>query len=856
MQRKSLQKTERPKKRLTPRAMLEIKQIHEPQIHPDGNCVAFVVEEADFQESRWIRHIWLAECPPCVEVEEDEEATNPLDDETARQLTFSKQGETMPRWSPDGRFLAFLSCRPNGLEEDQQEEEPRPQIWVLPLEGGEAFKLTTAKEGVETFQWHPDGESLVFLTSEPKPEPIANALKDREKHLHIDPIEETEPRPRKQFWRVYLKDREPELLYTADPGVATFALSPEGLQLCYTTNRTGDPDDSHIADIFLLNLPTEGAPELHLLSDLPGGKYHLRWSPDGRALTFLGWLDPQLSFSRECLFGMRLPETLCPTAASQPISWLARLPEAPRYASLTPPEYDFDIQTYEWANLSSNADTAQWALFALATVRTGTELLRITDTTNVLPLSAQYVRYGLVTQPGGALLAWIEESAQTPPELYLLDPQARTHQLTKLNASLEKEYLIPKQEVVQWKSNDGLEIEGVLTYPLNYRQGELYPLLLQIHGGPKGCSQNSLRSYGMHAVWASEGYLVLRPNYRGSEGYGNAFAVSNRRDLGGGDYQDIMAGVDWCIAQGLADPHRMGVMGGSYGGYLTNWTIAHTDRFKAAISLFGIFHLQTDFSNSSYSRWDYEYLGAYYWEDPDIYRRLSPGTYVQQIKTPTLIIHGDEDENTFISNSKEMYQALKHRKIPVQFVHYPREGHGINEPNHRLDEMRRCLEWMARYLVPEGQPRVYQMRDTVRSQGWELCVTKAEKTRFLGFPPQNEHAKESPNLLEVVFTMQTSDKAEEAITLLLNDIRLVSKTSAEVWLPCGIATEPHGVRILVEGDNLRLRQYPDFKTGRIAFAVSLAFLVPKEGGEGLLYVASMPPVQMEWPSDEQAEEEI
>src|SRR5262249_23503233 len=156
---------------------------------------------------------------------------------------------------------------------------------------------------------------------------------------------------------------------------------------------------------------------------------------------------------------------------------------------------------------------------------------------------------------------------------------------------------------VAWTSPDGTAIEGVLTYPVDYQKGTAYPLIVQVHGGPKGRATHTLRGYGMAPVWSAEGYLVPQPNFLGLYGHGNAFAIGNRRDLGGGDYADIMAGVDWCIRQGLADPERMGIMGGSYGGYMTNWAIGHTDRFKGAVSLFGIFHLQTDYSNSELSRW-------------------------------------------------------------------------------------------------------------------------------------------------------------------------------------------------------------------------------------------------------------
>jgi dienelactone hydrolase len=421
--------------------------------------------------------------------------------------------------------------------------------------------------------------------------------------------------------------------------------------------------------------------------------------------------------------------------------------------------------------------------------------------------------------------------------------------------------------VVRWRSRDGKEIEGVLTYPLDYREGTPAPLIVAIHGGPKGCSTPTLRDYVMHPVWSAEGYAVLRPNFRGSEGYGNAFAIANRRDLGGGDYEDILSGVEWCIEHGIADPDRLGVMGGSYGGYMTNWIIGHTDRFKAAVSMFGIFHLQTDYSNSTLSRWDNDYLGAYYWEDPEVYRRLSPGTYVEQIKTPTLILHGDDDDNTFIANSKELYQALRHRGVTTQFVHYPREGHGLREPNHKLDEVRRCLAWMDRYVRGAGQaPVVYRPGDTALSADgqWQLCVTKAELAEFTGQPPSE--GERATALLEVAFTLTTKEgvRRTEPYTLSLASVRLesagtVSSPSDAVphdeLSPVGVPLDLHGVRSLIEGDGLRLTLHPDPETAQIAFALAVVYRVPKAGGAAALRIPDFPSVQITWTADEEEQPE-
>jgi dipeptidyl aminopeptidase/acylaminoacyl peptidase len=877
---------------ITARALLEAKSLSDPKLHPDGQRIVFVAAEADFDESCWISHLWLTEwLPPDDRMESDETGeadeaneANAATDATAtpagepgqgvaarhaggstetaetetnededvdptRQLTFSREGETHPQWSYDGRFLAFLSARPDETEpgDDDDDNEPTEQIWVLPIDGGEARKITSAKEGVIDYAWAPDANELIFLAPEPRPRPVEAVRKEERNRRKVDPIVEHDDLLRRQLWRVDVEDRKPKLLFTADYGVTEFVLSPDGARLCYATNHTGIQNDYHLVDLYVRDLESG---DTFKLVERAGGKYHPRWSPDGSRIAFLSWLDPQLSYSRESLFVADVP----PTGA------LAGAPPA-ECLLYTEETYDRDINEFHWSRHDN-------ALYAFGLAGTGADLIRVEDGATQLLAHADEVQSDLHMEPGGLRAVFVQESATALPEIILRDEEGGLHPLTKLNADFSANHLLPRQEVVQWTSRDGLAIEGVLTYPLGYREGERYPLVVQIHGGPKGRSTDTLRSYGMPPVWSAEGYAVLRPNFRGGEGYGNAFAIANRRDLGGGDYEDIMAGVDWCLAQGIADPTRLGVMGGSYGGYMTNWIIGQTDRFAAAISMFGIFHLQTDYSNSELSRWDNDYLGAYYWEDPDIYRRLSPGSYVDRIKTPTLIIHGDDDDNTFISNSKELYQALRHRGVTTQFVHYPREGHGVREPNHRLDEMRRCLAWMDRYARSGGRnPDLYRLEDKIQSADgrFELCVTRAEIAVFAGQPkPSTDPAERATAtaLLETAFTLRyrAVDAPPAPLTLSLDNVRLELKrdtADGATLLPCGVPLDIHGVKVLVEGDNLRIAQHPDTDTGQLAFACGAVFRVPLTGGEALLRIADFPPIKVQWGAEdeEQAERE-
>ncbi|HLV79916.1 MAG TPA: S9 family peptidase [Chthonomonadaceae bacterium] len=765
-------------------------------------------------------------------------------EDATRQLTFSYEGETRPRWSPDGRYLAFLSARPDESEppedeEDDEEEEPKEQLWVLPLDAGEARKITSANEGVMDYVWSPDGSALIYLAPEPRPRPIESVRKEERRRRKLDPVVEQEDRLRRQFWRVGVEERKPKLLYTGDYGIDEIALSPDGERVAFLTNYTGEWNDYHKVDIWILNLADGKAFQL---LERRGGKYRLRWSPDGTQIAFLSWLDPQLSYARESVFVADVP----------PVGQAEGYPAAGSCRLATPQDFDYDIFDVEWSRHDG-------ALYAIAAVRTGSEVYRIEGEMTRLDLGGEAERHSLALDPEGARLAYLQESATALDEVFLRDEHGAVHQITRLNAEFTETYRLPRQEVVRWKSADGLEIEGVLTYPLDAVPGRRAPLVVQIHGGPKGRSTNTLVSYTYPVVWATEGWAVLRPNYRGSEGYGHTFAIANRRDLGGGDFADIMAGVDHLIAQGLADPEQLGVMGGSYGGYMTNWAIGHTNRFKAAVSLFGVFHLQTDYSNSDLSGWDNDYLGAYYWEDPEIYRRLSPGSYLENITTPTLIIHGETDNNTFISNSKEMYQALRHRGVTTQFVHYPREGHGLREPNHKLDEIRRCLAWMDRWVRHGGQAQgVYRVGDRVPGADGrlELRVTRAEVAAFLGRP--KSESEEGSALLEVAITLHHTDTRQEAapVTLHIADLRLTPResdlTAIEPLRPIGVPLDLPGGKVLVEGENLRLVQNPDSETRQLAFACAAVFKAPKTGGDYLLRVADFPPVAVSW---SEAEEE-
>jgi dipeptidyl aminopeptidase/acylaminoacyl peptidase len=865
-----------PSQRLTPAALLSLKRMSDPQIHPDGQRVAFTVYEADFEESRWVSHIWITEFIPADPAPAEDasdrsgrssapsdEADPPTPDELTRQLTFSTEGESDPLWSPDGRYLAFLSIRPDHSApppDDEDEDALVAQLWALPVDGGEARRITNSREAIHDFCWAPDGQTLIYLSTEPHPRPIESIHKQHSRR-RVDPIVERDDVRRRRFMSVGVEERKPQVLHSADHGVEGFALSPDGEWIAYLTNYTGDDNDYHIADLYLYDVVAGTTVKVLKRA---GGKYRLRWSPDGTRIAFLSWHDPAISYSRESAY-------VVDVSALTVRSEQTETPGEPRLGSTAPPvldersaiarheapgsvecaaasELDRDITSFEWRdNASLMALAADGTDTPLFSVPIGAQTRRLTE--------ARCDRRDIAVDRESGRAVWVQESPTAPPEIVLREANGQEYTLTQLNARFVETYSVPPTRLVHWPSADGLRIEGLLTYPHGFREGARYPLVVQVHGGPKGRAAENLLDYQMPALWASEGYFVLRPNYRGSEGYGHEFAVANRRDLGGGDFADVMAGVEWCLNHAAADPQRIGILGGSYGGYMVNWAIGHTERFRAAISMFGIFELRTDYGNSRLSRWEHDYTGAYYWEDPDIYRKLSPATYLENIRTPTLIIHGDEDDNTSISNSREIYRALRQRGVPTQFVHYPREGHGIQEPNHRLDEIRRCLAWMDRYLGGTDSPTMFRIGDRVpaRDGRMELRVVSAEVVPFVGRSMQEGSVgAEAEVCLEIVFAIHNTDPATaiESLTLSLSDVRLDDPSEAGSPLaPIGVPIDMPGGKVLVEGDNLRTTQNADRDTGELAFACGVVFQVPKSGDRSLR-VLDFPAVAVHWSDDD------
>jgi dipeptidyl aminopeptidase/acylaminoacyl peptidase len=790
--------------RVTPQALLEIRTPFELCLSPDGSRAVYAVEEVNWDDNKMDQHLTVI----CTDGEGE-----------PRQITRGEGSESLPQFSPDGLRLAFLRTEADAedaIDEDAA-EDARTQVWVLPMDGlgGEAEKLTDAPRGVSAFDWLPDSSGIVYLAREPRAKPLQSAYEDR-LDLEDDASVERAEIFRQQIWRIDLKNRKAKLVHAGDPGVGEVSVSPDGKSVAFSTNYTGEENDYHLSDIW--TIPLAGGPA-RKLTDGPGGKYHPRWRPDGERVFFIRALDPSISFSQPNLYSV-------PAMGGETVLESEDMP-----GDIT------GWRAFAW--------DAGGTLYVSVADGTATVVVRRKPDGAFTPFIDDdgHVHEFAVARDGA--VAFVGSDGISPPELFRRAAGAREAEaLTDLNADWTDTYLLGAVETVSWTSPDGLTIEGLLTLPYGYDPGRKYPLVVTVHGGPYARAALATTGGSLNQVLAADGFVVLSPNYRGSEGYGNDFSLAIKGDLGGGDYEDVIAGVDWAIAEGIADPERLAIMGSSYGGYLANLAIARTNRFKAAISAFGIFSLMSDFLNSESPRWESEYLGGTYWERPELYRERSPVSLAQQIETPILVMHGDSDGNTFFSNSQELYTALRLLGKTVEFVRYPREGHGFSEPRHRIDEMQRQRSWFRRYLT-SSCGKDARIGERVLRDGWELVVTSLETISPAA------RADDKRRYLEVTFAIRDAAEQRRSLTISPGDLGIrKAGENARLKRPVGLPIHALGQTILARGSGWKFELQPGKDEPGLSAALSVVFIAPMAGGEFVFLLTDFPPIRFELAPEE------
>jgi dipeptidyl aminopeptidase/acylaminoacyl peptidase len=617
------------KKTLNPEAFLALRNFRDPQFSPDGSRLAFVVTDPLTGEKR-TQHIWLYD-----------KASG-----SARQLSFSEKdkSESWPRWSPDGKTLAFLSNR------DGEEQ----QIFLLRMAGGEGMPLTKGKSSVSALAWSPDGKSLAFLAPDPKTDAEEKKEKDKEDERVVD---KDEKQPRLRVIDVTTKTER--AITPANWKIESLAWMPDGQSLIL--QATSKPASDLFADgIYVVRL-RGGMDELRA----PHGPIgDVRVSPDGKTVSFAGPREDGPD-----------PHDL----------WLMG-PDGGAARNLTGGSLDRAIEDYHWAK---GGDLylvyAEGFRNRLSSYSASAERKDLRD----LPVNPSEFA---VSSSGE--IAFFGQSATAPQELWLRTANGEARQITHLNEAMKSSGLLTP-EFYKYKSFDGLEIEAALLKPAGYDGKSKLPTVILIHGGPTGNWRDSVDAWGQ--LLAARGYLVMYPNVRGSTGYGEKFLEMNRADWGGGDFKDVVAGVDDLVTKGFADPARLGIGGWSYGGYMAEWAVTQTDRFKAAVSGAGMADLISEFGTENGPAYDEWFFGTPY-EHPERFLNSSPFLNMKNAKTPTLILQGEADPIDPIGQSQELYRGLKRYGVDTELVLYPREPHGFQEAKHRLDVLNRMLAWFDAHL--------------------------------------------------------------------------------------------------------------------------------------------------------------
>lgn len=639
-------------KNWSPEQVLKIKNVSSAQVSPDGTKVVYTIREAMMTEDRseYVNQIWISA----------------IDGSNAKQLTTGDKNNSNPKWSPDNKSIAFTSSR-----------DGKNNVYILPVTGGEAEKITDTKGGVSEFEWSNDGNKIAVI--------VADAATDKEeknkKAKNDWYIYEAELKQnRLQVYWIHHKDSTQKymqkVLTKENISVYAFDWNADGTSIVYSYGKSTKANDNTYSDIALINIETGVVKNI---ANTPAGESAPQFSPDGTLISYYctenpnDWPGAKHAQIYAVADGKTWRLKATPNEDGSILGWTA------------------DGKNILW----SEANKTMTSLYTLSV-----------DGKSMSELSKgekNYIGAAKINSTHSYISFTLQNTSQFP-ELYVskLNEYAPV-KITSINAGMAS-LPLARTELIKWKGADGLEIEGLLTYPLNYTAGKKVPLLLNVHGGPAGnfgqtCIATNQGTYPIAAL-SENGYAVLRPNPRGSSGYGNIFRMANRQDWGGKDYIDLMNGVDQVIKMGVTDENMLGVMGWSYGGFMSSWIVGHTNRFKAAsigapVVDLGFQNLTDDIEG---------FLPSYFKSDPwnnwSMYSEHSPLRYVQNVQTPVMLQHGEADQRVPLGNSIMFYNALRRRNIPVKLLVLPRQPHGPSEPRMVLKTMQTNVEWFESLLKP------------------------------------------------------------------------------------------------------------------------------------------------------------
>lgn len=645
--------------RLTVEHLLQLADVSDPQISPEGDWIAYSVSKDDAEKDELRTRIWMV----------------PKKGGDAIPLTAEDQSSTHPRWSPDGQYLAFISSR----------DKKPAQVYRLSRHGGEAVALTKTVQSVNAFEWSPDSKTLVLVLQDPSAAELAAADEDSSNDDKAPPpyvIDRLQfkmdyvgylDRRRTHLYRLDITSGQQTQLTFDDFDHAEPAWSPDGSRIAFTSNRSENADSNYNTDIWVVNAQGSDSPPTPLqITTNPGADASPAWSPDGNSIAHTSITDVAAS-----VYGT---QHLAVSAADGSGS---RILTADLDRMIFQPGFSPDGRSILFL-----LETSGEQILAKIPARGG-KVQHLIEGENVT--------WEYHVGEDGKIAALISQP-HLPSEVFLLDGK-NLKQRSFTNQHWLQGLELGEVVKAQYPSKDGTLIEGFIIKPAGFVEGRKYPVILDIHGGPQMQYDWSWQYEAQ--LYAAQGWLVVHPNPRGSTGYGQPFSMGIWQDWGGPDYEDVMAAVDDVIEKGWGDPDQLGVAGWSYGGILTNHVITKTDRFDAAISGASEVLYVVNYGHDHYQRWWEQELGLP-WEPEarEIYERMSPFNRVDRVTTPTLILGGEEDWNVPIINSEQLYQALKRLGVDTQLIVYPGEYHGISRPSYKQDLYRRYIDWFEKRLIP------------------------------------------------------------------------------------------------------------------------------------------------------------